>query len=251
LPPALSQLPAISAPLGTSAQTGPLSFLVGPSMSFRHYLETRYTAACEMQRTIHRDPQMIAMLRHGPPNPSLVQTWMREYGLFQGITAQDRNAVANRFLRFVAEHKRYGQGPNAYEIKTLYSTLFRALHDEVQRSWVSATSKLLWCLYPETIVIYDAFVHRALVVLQCIDDDLNAFPRIGGSPRVREDADITQAVQHYMNYSAMVHHLFLIHAPLLNDLRAQHNETYPYDIRILDKVLWMIGNSRESYPGRA
>lgn len=216
-------------------------------MSFRQYLEGKYTTACEMQRAIHRDPQMVAMLRNGPPNADLVRAWMREYGLFQGITAQNRNAVVTRFLRFAEEHERTNHEPNANEIEALYTELLSALYREVARSWVSATSKLLWCLYPATIVIYDTFVHRVLVVMQCIDDDLAGFARIGAAPQIDGEADISSAVQHYMNYQAMVHRLRSVHRQLLSELRTRYNEAYPYDIRILDKVLWMIGNSRQAY----
>lgn len=220
-------------------------------MSFRQYLEGRYATACEMQRSIHRDPLMVAMLQKGPQDPALVQAWMREYGLFQGVTAPNRNAVVNRFLKFATEHQRHPQEPNDDEIQALYINLLRALHDEVARSWVSATSKLLWCLYPNTIVIYDAFVHRALAVMQCIDDDLEGFPRVGEPPRIGGVADIAVAAQHYMNYQAMVRHLLCVHAQLLQDLRARYNEQYPYDVRIMDKALWMIGNVREAYPWQA
>jgi hypothetical protein len=220
-------------------------------MSFRQYLETRYTAACVMQGGIHRDPQMVEMLRGGQADRALVQAWMRDYGLFQGITAPNRIAIVNRFLDFVAGHNRYPHQPTTQDIEAMYAALFGALYDEVPRSWASATSKLLWCLYPETVVIYDAFVHRALVVMQCIDDDLAGFPRIGGAPKIQNKADVAPAVQHYMNYQTMVHHLLTVHAQLLADLRELHNEQYQYDIRILDKVLWMIGNAREAYAGQA
>lgn len=220
-------------------------------MSFRQYLEGRYATACAMQRGIHRDPLMVAMLQEGQQDAALVQTWMREYGLFQGITAPNRNAVVNRFIEFAAEHQRHSLEPNADEIQALYVELLGALHGEVARSWVSATSKLLWCLYPNTIVIYDAFVHRALAVMQCIDGDLEGFPRVGEPPRINGVADIAIAAQHYMNYQAMVRRLLSVHAQLLRDLRARHNEQYPYDVRIMDKVLWMIGNVREAYPRHA
>ena len=219
-------------------------------MSFRRYLETRYVAACNMQRGIHRDPLVVAMLREGPHDAALVSTWMREYGLFQGISALNRKAVVNRFLWFAAEHERQVQEPNYEEIQALYITLFRALHGEVARSWVSATSKLLWCLYPNTIIIYDAFVHRALAAMQCIDDDLEGFSRVGKPPRINGEADIEGAAQHYMNYQAMVRRLLAVHAQLLRDLRARHNEQYPYDVRIMDKVLWMMGDVTKIYPGQ-
>jgi len=191
---------------------------------------------------------MISMLREGAQNVDLVQAWMSEYGLFQGIAARDRLAVVSRFLGFAAEHERRNQELNADEIQTLYLALCSALHGVVARSWVSATSKLLWCLYPDTIIIYDSFVHRVLAVLQCIDDDLNGFPRVGKPPRINCEADIVVAAQHYMNYQSMVRKLLTDHAQLLQDLRTQHQETYPYDVRIMDKVLWMIGNFKEAYP---
>lgn len=194
---------------------------------------------------------MIAMLREGPQDIALVCAWMREYGLFQGITAPNRNAIGNRFLRFAKEHERHGQEPNADEIKALYLALFRALHGEVARSWMSATSKLLWCLYPNTIVIYDAFVLRALAILQCIEDDLEGFPRIGEPPKIESELDIEAAVQHYMNYQAMIRRLLDSHGQLFRDLRSRHSEQYPFDVRIMDKLLWMMGNLREAYPTKA
>jgi hypothetical protein len=41
------------------------------------------------------------------------------------------------------------------------------------------------------------------------------------------------------------------HGQLLRDLRKRHKESYPYDVRIVDKLLWMIGNPRKSYEARA
>lgn len=200
-----------------------------------------------MQQAIRRDQEMVAMLKNGPQDADLVRSWMRDYGLFQGITTPNRNAAVKRFLRFAAKHERTSRQPTDAEIKALYTGLLTALYHEVPRSWVSASSKLLWCLYPKTVVIYDAFVHRVLVVMQCIDDDLAGFPRIGAAPRIDGEADIALAVQHYMNYQSMVRRLLSVHRPLLNELRKTHNVTYPYDIRIVDKVLWMIGNSRQAY----
>lgn len=220
-------------------------------MSFRRYLETRYTVACAMQRGIPLDSQMIAMLRNRQSDGNLVEAWMQSYGLFQGITNQNRDAIVEQFLMFAAKHERHRHLPTAEEIEVMYAALFNTLYGAVPRSWVSATSKLLWCLYPETVVIYDAFVHRVLVVMQCIDDDLAGFPRIGGAPKIKSEIDIASAVAHYMNYHAMVHKLFSVHAELLAKLREKNNEQYQYDVRILDKVLWMIGNSREAYAGQA
>ena len=203
-------------------------------MKFHQYLETRYKAACDMQRDIYRDSQMVAMLRNGLTDAALVRSWMENYGLFQGIKAENRVSIVGRFLEFAAQHKRLDRKPSTEEIQAMYAALFEALYGVVPRSWASATSKLLWCLYPETVVIYDTFVHRTLSVMQCLDGSLTSFPRIGMSPSIRGVNDIQIATQHYMNYQAMVRKLLDTHSPLLQKLRVQHAESYPYDVRIID-----------------
>jgi hypothetical protein len=115
------------------------------------------------------------------------------------------------------------------------------------RSWMSATSKLLWCLYPRDIVIYDAFVHRTLVTLQCVDPDLAGTERIGAAPKIETHAHIDPAVAAYIRYQSLVRRLLTVHTPALNELRRQHKEQYLYDIRIVDKLLWMIGDSKRAY----
>lgn len=215
-------------------------------MSFGAYLESHYEVACDKQRGIPRDTEMVAMIQDVPPNDALVKSWMRDYGLFQGITGQHRDAITGRFLDFARSHARHSQVTDEV-VKELYADLFTALYREVPRSWMSATSKLLWCLYPKEFVIYDAFVHRTLVVMQCIDSNLSEFPRIGAAPAIKSEADIALATAHYMNYQAMVRKLQSVHAKALSDLRQRSNETYPYDIRIIDKLLWMIGDSKRAY----
>jgi hypothetical protein len=216
-------------------------------MTFRRYVENRYAAACNMQRGIVRDSKVVKMLRNGPQDPGLVTSWMRDYGLFQGITNPNREAIVAQFLRFVAEHEVIVGDIKDESMRALYIELFTALYRTVPRSWMSATSKLLWCIYPSTVVIYDAFVYRTLAVMQCIDDDLAGFPRIGAPPSIDGEIDIEVAAEHYMNYQAMVRRLLAVHSQLLRDLRARDNELYPYDVRIIDKLLWMIGNFREAY----
>jgi hypothetical protein len=166
-------------------------------MSFRTYLENHYAAACDKQREIFRDDEMIVMLRNGPQDTALVKSWMRDYGLFQGITGPNRDVIVECFLRFARSHSRQTKIDDGL-IKELYAELLTELFRQLPRSWMSATSKLLWCLYPESIVIYDSFVHRALVVMQCIDSDLSGFPRIGTAPTIKRETDIAHATKHYM-----------------------------------------------------
>ena len=185
------------------------------------------------------------MLQSESHDALVVKQWMQHYRLFQGIESGDREKIASRFLAFAALHQTRPSPLDDSAVSKVFSDLLGALYAEVPRGWISATSKLLWCLYPGDVVIYDTFVHRALTVMQCIDSDLTGFNRIGATPTLKGASDIANATKHYVNYQAMVRRLLFRHADLLNELRTQRSETYPYDIRILDKLLWMIGDPSE------
>jgi len=217
-------------------------------MTFRAYLKRHYATACKMQRGIGNDPVIVDMLRTGGQDAHLVKKWMESYRLFQGINAQERRKIVRTFLTFAKSHTRIRRVTED-DIRALYTELFRALYRTKRQLWMSATSKLLWCLYPNDVVMYDSFVHRALLVLQRIDSTLTVLPRIGDPPRVRVESDIDSLAEHYMNYQGMVHTLMRVHAGLLKDLRERTGERYPYDLRIVDKVLWMIGSPNPSIDG--
>src|SRR6266705_1042898 len=124
---------------------------------------------------------------------------------------------------FARSHQRHSRITDNI-VKTLYSGLFTTLFRQILRSWMSATSKLLWCIYPESIVIYDSFVHRTLVVMQRIDSDLSAFPRIGTPPKVKREIDIKQAANYYVTYQALVRRLQRVHNKTLAHLRRHNHE---------------------------
>lgn len=223
-------------------------------MSFRRYIENHYVAACKIQRDIDdkHDADIVSKLLDGSYDTKLVISWMTNYRLFQGRSGKDRKNIAQRFLEFMESHNRLDDELTEDQIEALYRTLLTKLSDtklsdKKKRGWISATSKLLWCLYPYKVVIYDSFVHRALTVLQCVDNDLDGFQRIGAQPRSSQEDYIELAVHHYMNYQSMVRKLLSVHSQLLQDLREQHQETYLYDVRIMDKLLWMIGNYSKAF----
>lgn len=216
-------------------------------MDLETYIKSNYIDACEMQRSITMDKKMKSMLREGAEDTQLVMSWMRNYALFQGITKQEREEVSKKFLSFV---RSIGSTVNITDkdaLRNIYSKLFSLLFNTVNRSWMSATSKLLWCIYPDDVVIYDSFVERALVVMQCFDRGLSKFPRIGVAPKVISESDIASATSHYMNYQEMVRHIYKHNIKILNELRHKYRETYPHDIRIVDKLLWMIGNPKHKF----
>ncbi len=211
-------------------------------MCLRDFIKTHYASACDLQRGILRDGEMKSMLMSGNSDDRLVMAWMKDYGLFQGIKNEVRKKAAAAFLAFATRHRDSANVTDRAVLAATYRELFAALFSTERRSWLSATSKLLWCIYPDQIVLYDSFVERTLIVMQGLDVELARFTRLGNPPSVKVKADISSAVAYYMNYQDMVRHLFAANVATLRQLRKQHNESYPHDIRIFDKLLWMIGN---------
>jgi hypothetical protein len=216
-------------------------------MSLDIFIESNYKIACDIQRGINKDNKMKEMLIRGIIDKRLVISWMREYGLFQGINTSDRNNIVEKYASIAFEVANPTHRPDTKAIETMFKRFLSEFYHTVNRKWLSATSKLLWCSYPDEIVIYDAFVERALVVLQCITPYLAKMPRIKTSPRIKSLDDIDRVVTFYMNYQNMIKAIIFEHKEKLLRLRSIYNEVYPHDIRIIDKLLWILGNPKQSF----
>ena len=71
-------------------------------ISFEPYIRSNYTSACEKLRKLVfvKDEDMKAMLIRGDQDIALVKTWMGGYNLLRGISTEDRDKIAKRFLSF-------------------------------------------------------------------------------------------------------------------------------------------------------
>ena len=216
-------------------------------MSLIDFIESNYQAACEMQRSISKDSKMKEMVAKSLRDEKLVSSWMRDYGLFQGIKAEDRQAIVNKYFSVLPFLSQLDEGEERKNIEGRFHYLLSELYSAVNRKWLSATSKLLWCSYPDHVVIYDAFVERALVILQGVTPYLAKYPRIKTSPSFRSEGDIEAIMIFYKNYQNMVLAIAKEHQEQLGRLRNIYNETYDHDIRIIDKLLWMLGNPRQEF----
>lgn len=235
--------------------TAPVAIGPAPSdnrevaMAFDHFVEHYYGQACALQKNIESDTPLLKSLRAGTASPVAVESWMTSYNLFQGRPGLERRKIAKCFLEF-ANEERPKRAQSAAAVRQLFGRLHNRLHAKVNRGWTSATSKLLWCLYPRDVAMYDRFVHGSLVVLQCTEPALEKFKRLGPTPRIGDDhRGLLDALEHYMCYQQMVKVLLNANSALLKKKRKATGETYPYDIRIVDKLLWMMGNAGFSLTG--
>lgn len=204
------------------------------------FIKSNYAEAVKKQISITRDTPMIENIHSKSLSIESVSDFMQSYGLFQGIEKEKRIAMAQEFIQFVND-----RNPNQVlnievDFNTLHTKLYYASGN---RKCLSATSKLLWCMYPNDIVIYDAFVARAILILQCLDKDLASLARFDVPPQ--KSPDSTSMTQYYMSYYNLVITLFNKNKDVLTELRDLHPNDYKYDLRIFDKLLWMMGSFGE------
>ena len=99
--------------------------------------------------------------------------------------------------------------------------------DGSRRDITSLTSKALWVCYPDIIPIYDNYAEQALQVISRLMP-LN----------LREaEAQHSQAAKRYAPFLDIWLQLYGELAPVIRGAAAN----YPYDVRVLDKMLWLIG----------
>ena len=201
------------------------------------FIKSNYAQAVYAQNAIPEDLLMIANIKEKTINIDLIMMWMRNYGLFQGIEKEKRIAMAQEFIQFVKDRKANQILNIEADFNTLHTRLYYASGN---RKCLSATSKLLWCMYPNDIVIYDAFVARAILILQCLDKDLASMARLDIPPQKSDDS--TTMTNYYITYSNLVTTLFNKHKHVLSELRTSNPNDYKYDLRIFDKLLWMMGS---------
>ncbi|MDD2662528.1 MAG: hypothetical protein PHD19_02090 [Dechloromonas sp.] len=214
-------------------------------MSFSIFLKEHYEQAREIAVS-DADAEMIKSLADSNCHVDQVIKWMTSYGLFQGIGGETRQDIANAFLDFAKSHERLPAPLKLDKAKGIFETLLRELYKANQRSWISATSKLLWCLYPNDIAIYDSFVHRSLTVLQSLEPALSSLKPLTNAPRIDSEAKIGAAGDYYGNYLAMIKRLQDENLAFLNE-QSQSRDKQPPDIRIIDKILWMIGDPNKAH----
>ena len=209
------------------------------------YFDRNYEVACELQNNTLIDFRMIEMIQSDKKDSKLVYNWMNKYGLFQGINNDTRYNISKTFLKLYPDIKLKLQSTNTIEEVFIY--LFTSFYKIKQRSWLSATSKLLWCVSPNNIVIYDSFVSNSLTVIQSIEQTILIKKRIGIQPELNSVSDISKTASFYMNYQDIVKIIFNNYNKQFFELKNKYSIAYPYDLRILDKLLWMMGNPKFNF----
>jgi hypothetical protein len=201
------------------------------------FIRSNFDEAIKIQSAFEHDLEMVKSAKENTLNNLMVKDWMRGYGLFQGIKNEVREQIANEYINFV----KLKQGKDL-NLENDFKELHKRLHKVCKRKWLSATSKLLWCMHPNDVVIYDAFVERSIAILQCLDKDLAKLPRVDYPPNIKKSNGQDLITKHYINYQNLVILLYQKYQNLISKLKSESSVNYEFDIRIFDKLLWIMGD---------
>lgn len=144
--------------------------------------------------------------------------------------------IAPAIVNFADQRQRLARGCGYAAILEQFETIYELCSavgpknkDGRGRDLTSFTSKALWVCYPDIVPIYDDYAESALKMLSKV---------MPPSPRAGE-TQCSQAAKKYAPFLDNWLHLYARLAPVLRTAAATAN--YPYDVRVLDKMLWLWG----------
>lgn len=198
-------------------------------MNFEVVIRNCAKKAVAMQMDEHEKHDHAALLavrdRGYPGRPDIVHEWLRYYGVFQGFTGSKRRDLTDALLAWSdARDLQQGLG-GAQAIVEAHSDVMAVCDKrcEVRRGFTSLASKYLWLCYPMSIPLYDKNVRRALQVLSKTEAG-NAWP----------EASLSQ----YHQFVLVWRTFYERHLKTLEEIDLG---SYPYAVRIFDKILWLVG----------
>lgn len=161
----------------------------------------------------------------------VLKGWLVYYKVFQGLKDKQRDDVVTSVLRWadsnlIEQRDLSSLDELSNEFDSLCSALPRILRKNGEpRKFTSLASKALWLCYPDKVPIFDDLASRALFVLSKL-----------------VEVDIPQVTDsEYKRFACIWRQMF---AKYENELREICPEGYPYLVRVLDKILWILGEGR-------
>lgn len=176
----------------------------------------------------------------------ITKNWLRAYGVFQGITDDQRDAIVNAIHCFYDLNHAVSevmdtdlQISRALELFTQLSG-YLALIDGNKRRLISLTSKALWCRFPDLIPMYDQYALAATIYIHKLelDEPFDHSKILTPRNKTKREKDIMDYEVYLRNYLPMY---AKFKTRIISKL-IDENVDYRYPIRIFDKSLWAFGS---------
>lgn len=198
----------------------------------------------EQEKNFVKDYELINSVKLGNITPQNIESWMSAYGLFQGVKKEDRIKVSKIVTRYFLD---FINNDNQFALEEQFKSLHEKLSEGIDKKWLSATTKLLWVMEPNNTIIYDSLVAKSITVLQCLDNNLARLPRINLQPKYHTKKDIFALYKYYNNYQIAVRAIYDQNIDIIQKAKEELNSQYNYDIRLIDKLLWRMGDSNAEF----
>lgn len=199
----------------------------------------------------------------------IIAKWLENYGVLQGPNLREnRGAVSKAVIAFFNEPLKTFNASRLIEWHKHITDEYKALNTELrnhaytavtvsgrsekdlkERSFLSLTSKALWCKYPKFTPIYDKNAITALRLLTRLRQKgsyASAVDQNDNGNKLKRPRGLSKAptASNLLEYTIFVKNYLPIYFELKPHLELLAKEnSYPYPIRIFDKMLWILGSS--------
>jgi len=154
-----------------------------------------------------------------------IRSWLQSYQVFQGIEGPRRIAIATAVLNWADTCDPQRSLATVDDLTTAHEEMMAVceLANGDKRDFTSLASKALWLCYPDAVPIFDSFAQRALWVISKLESDITT---------------LAGTASEYRKFIHVWKTLYDRYARAINEIESG---TYPYRVRIFDKVLWLVG----------
>jgi len=157
-----------------------------------------------------------------------LRAWLHSYKVLLFFSPDNSSQVARQILDFADNERTPTRVLDRDSISGAYQKLYARLSSVVHpsprsgnpRNVGSLTSKALWCCYPADVPIFDDHAARALQVVS----------RLLGIKATKSE-----------DYERFVEVWFVVYERIGPAINASGLKDYPYKVRVLDKLLWHLG----------
>jgi hypothetical protein len=164
-----------------------------------------------------------------------IHRWLHSYHVLQSFTAETEKKIAEEVIAYADNRKRMNLDMKQELILDEFNELVLRLQKYMKlnksnkpRKVTSLVSKAIWCCYPEDIPIYDSYAEHALQIL-CRLSDIKI---------------IGKAKESNGEYARFLEAWFLVFKEIEPAIDPEFLKVYPYKIRVLDSLLWFIGQPK-------
>ena len=165
-----------------------------------------------------------------------IRHWLQSYEVFQYLPGPQRSDIAAAVLCWADSQDKSTRLTTEDALCEAHACLMgecvRAFGKK--RDFKSLASKALWLCYPDDVPIFDSFAQRGLWVLSKMDS--------GITPLTDDVLKNIAPLPENPDYRQFVHIWKILYDRSTQKIDTIEKRGYHYPVRVVDKILWIIGS---------